>query len=747
VGVLAALASACGGHLDPDWLGDGGDAAAPPEPSVPPAEPGTGGDPPGDAGGGGDPPAAPDPCGGDCTAGLHTACTCEPYDPCGWVGNGVCSDRVCEALRPGNHFDDGADCGTAPSPCGDACARGEYDSCTCGPGDPCGWAGNGICNDPCSAILPVDHFDDSADCGTAAPPAPATLCGGACARLEYDSCTCGADDPCRWAGDGYCDDRCYAIAPSSHLDDSVDCRAAPPAPCGGACARLQYDSCTCGADDPCRWAGDGGCDDRCYTLFPSSHFDDSADCGSPSPPPACDGDCAARRYTACTCGTADPCGWARNGTCDDACAGVAGADFDDSADCAAPPPATGRTFIVTAVRGDGLDQGDMEVMAEGLAGLGYAEVAHDDYVSTRTLAGYLARDATTLYHTGHGVEGAVMTSDGSLGVGDARIGVRNAIFGTCLTLYYSWASAFGADTETVLGYTKVSFDWTDNDVARAFVSQLGAGRGYMAAWYQANAAESSLSDRWAGYVREGDTVVEYSARTGRRPSDPLRATWVALGGTDDVFATADVLADERSFEGAFVDVRAVAPAEWSTEMDVAEFGALGPTALSLADAEALARAWVEAHGGLPADAVVDGVTPVVRRTSAEDPGAIVGHVVRYVRVVHGVPVRANLAADHAALLVGPSSVVAASRIWPEVAAGAEPCCAGRVLTVARAVEAAAPSLARLVKGLEVRIVGAEPVYGVSGARAELRAYVPAYALLTTNGVSVVISALTGEPLF
>lgn len=51
-------------------------------------------------------------CEGACEAGSHTACTCSPSDPCGWVGNGSCDLNLFElscASFP-SHFQDDADC-------------------------------------------------------------------------------------------------------------------------------------------------------------------------------------------------------------------------------------------------------------------------------------------------------------------------------------------------------------------------------------------------------------------------------------------------------------------------------------------------------------------------------------------------------------------------------------------------------------------------------------------------------------
>ncbi len=50
-------------------------------------------------------------------------------------------------------------------------------------------------------------------------------------------------------------------------------------PCDGACAEQFYNACACGIDDPCDWAGDGVCDEACVALdYVDEMFDDSADC-------------------------------------------------------------------------------------------------------------------------------------------------------------------------------------------------------------------------------------------------------------------------------------------------------------------------------------------------------------------------------------------------------------------------------------------------------------------------------------
>ncbi|MCK7502679.1 MAG: hypothetical protein MZV70_00330 [Desulfobacterales bacterium] len=95
-------------------------------------------------------------------------------------------------------------------------------------------------------------------------------------------------------------------------------------------------------------------------------------------------------------------------------------------------------------------------------------------------------------------------------------------------------------------------------------------------WYQANVVFDMLSDRWAGYVREGGTIVEYPARTGRRASaDRADATWVALAGAERVPATTELLADARTFGPAATAVRGNESGSADLLGRAEGFGALG----------------------------------------------------------------------------------------------------------------------------------------------------------------------------
>lgn len=573
------------------------------------------------------------------------------------------------------------------------------------------------------------------------PDVPVGPCDGECLAGYRTECTCAADDPCGWSDDDICDTRRCEREFGFSFDDGDDC--ATRENCAGDCSAGTYNACTCDPRDPCRWEPDGRCDFAdCRAAVPDGPiFLDTEDCAGA----ACDGACRETIPDACTCGTDDPCHWAGDGFCDDtACEAIApGAHFDDSADCGGTPGTL--TAAATSVINE-LDRNDMYLMGAGLARLGYEWVVRDADVTTAELRDYLQRDLTTLYHTSHGNDGVVVTADGTLGVRDVTLGVRNAVFATCLTLVDSWAPAFGPATETVLGYSDVSYDIIDDEVVRLMLAQLGAGDSYILAWYEANVAVDGLDDRWIGYVREGAEIVEYSARSGVAPTpEPLPdgATWVALTADGRLWAASTLLAAARPYD---VTPRLVAVVRDDGRVAGSArdaWAGLGPNAPAPAEAIATARAFAETlPGGLPPDAVLSGATPVFARREGRV-AAVVGWTVRWTRALDGVPLRGNGVADHLAVLVGRSGAVAWSAWWPERSDVPASVGAGLLFDAAAALRAAAEEIATHVKG-ELRLRSARPVLGTAGPGRGLA--LSAWEYDDGRGTAVVVDALTGRVL-
>ncbi|MFC1609320.1 FG-GAP-like repeat-containing protein [Myxococcota bacterium] len=284
-------------------------------------------------------------CGGSCDldadqptcASSDSACVCQGPE---WTGY-ICSE-LCAAygvLSAGCAYDPGADmdsCWCNQPFCIDttiihsACAALTYGLCTCASTDPCGWAGDGICDQHCVDDF-IDHFDDSDDCINCSN-APAVQ--SQCDSMQYTVCTCASTDPCGWVEDGSCDQFCIDTY-SDHFDDTVDCTfdCSDTAAVQADCDNLDYTPCTCASADPCVWAGDGYCDQFCVDNY-VDHFDDAADCTfSCSDTVAVQNDCNDLEYTPCTCASADPCAWAGDDYCDQFCIDTYVDHFDDSADC------------------------------------------------------------------------------------------------------------------------------------------------------------------------------------------------------------------------------------------------------------------------------------------------------------------------------------------------------------------------------------------------------------------------------
>jgi hypothetical protein len=389
---------------------------------------------------------------------------------------------------------------------------------------------------------------------------------------------------------------------------------------------------------------------------------------------------------------------------------------------------------------DDLDPGDREIMAEELLDLGYAELGANTNVSTDDLNDLLGRtDITTLYHTGHGNNGAVATADGALLCSQvSTVNVQNAIFATCLTLTETaWQDKMAATSQNILGYTDLSYDGADNDVAEDFVAALAQGDTYIRAWYSSNVVQSLLSDRWCGYVREGGTIVEYSARTGAVPAASLRVDLKEVRANMRVAGA--LLADQSTFSSelsAAADHRYVVSGDDAHVLeyysDPDEF--LQKSPISVDQAVALADAFLGAS--LPSNAVLDDAYPVEATVGGSSTG-VVAYRVRYLRLVDGMPLRTNGREHHIEVLVDAGSVTATSMLWPTLDVIESPS-SMNLLGVGEALQRALDELARLVKS-PVVLVDVAPCFG-NNAQGEI---VPAYAFTNTDGAKIVVDARTG----
>jgi hypothetical protein len=393
---------------------------------------------------------------------------------------------------------------------------------------------------------------------------------------------------------------------------------------------------------------------------------------------------------------------------------------------------------------DNLSATDGTLFTSRFVDLGYTDLGTDSTTTSADLLALLERsDITMLYHTGHGYAGGIATDGGGLDVSDVTtIRAENAIFATCLTLRpTTWMAKMGDSSKHLLGYSDITWDApVDDEVVTRFADSLQSGSSYMRAWYLSNDANSGLSNRWVGYVREAAGIVEYSARTSNIPTD---ATLVSLDGQGKVQASAALLANRATAKGNLTGslrYRLVSQpkkdAAWSKT--AATFLSATPTTES--DAISIAQSWVKNNAG-PSDAVFDRSIPILRTTEL-GVSEVVGYSVRFAKVVSGLTVRANGLDPHVTVLVSGHEVVGTTENWATVVA--QPVAkAAALLDVGAAVRAAAPAIARRVKGAEpAKLVSAEPCLGKTRSD-EL---VPAYRILDASGGAVVLDASTGDLL-
>ncbi len=258
-----------------------------------------------------------------CNSGLANSCTCGYADPCDWQANGICNQQC--ATFP-SHFNDALDCEDCSNQGAvqTACYQGLHNKCTCAVNDPCGWSEDGICETGCQVY--ATRFDDSVDCMSCSDY---WAVQDACTDGVRNKCTCAWGDPCDWSDDNICDSACNAFA--DHFTEPDDCLNCSGTEVTDACTAGTHNACTCGLADPCGWANDGFCDSQCNTF--TSHFDDGYDCQDCSVTATVQSYCSSYVKNACTCAAADPCNWENDGYCDHIGCQVFANHFEDTEDC------------------------------------------------------------------------------------------------------------------------------------------------------------------------------------------------------------------------------------------------------------------------------------------------------------------------------------------------------------------------------------------------------------------------------
>jgi hypothetical protein len=410
---------------------------------------------------------------------------------------------------------------------------------------------------------------------------------------------------------------------------------------------------------------------------------------------------------------------------------------------------TAKTFYTSAVN-DGLDANDRVLFETYFKNMGYTLSGHNTNINSAQLDSLLGRpDISLLYHTGHGIDGGIATSDNLLYVSNvSRVNIPTAIFATCLTLTSSdWKNKMSASCHNILGYTKESFDYIDDTVVETFASQIKSGSSIIQAWYNANIPVNYVSDRWCGYVRENNGIVEYSARTGNTPKTVATDTR-AMNAQGTLRVAVNLLADYSTYDSYFWKIRNSEIKVKDGKTQNTKFYRKAPAFLAKNtmnrdQAVIIAQNWV--LGSLPVDARQDSVTQIVV-TDASGSSKVVGQVVRYARYLDGLALRTNGAEDHLAVLVNDDEVAASSKLWPTLETKSKPGAIpyNQMLSLSAAIQKASPKITQIIKANQsVVITAANPCYG----RTKQGTVIPAYELIDTEGDRIIINAMTADLVF
>lgn len=448
----------------------------------------------------------------------------------------------------------------------------------------------------------------------------------------------------------------------------------------------------------------------------------------------CEADCATANISC-----------SQNGRCNDS-TGVARCDcfagfVDDNGGNCVP-----NQFMVTSVS-DNLNAHDAEIFSSRLEELGFSRENWDQNVNKTTLSHYLNQPYILIYHTGHGFTGGIATANGVFKADDVTINAQNTIFATCFTLKEGdWKQAFGDTAQTVMGYTKESFDVVDERVVSRYADHLHDNQTHFVAWYLSNNSIDNLSDRWAAYVREEDDIILYRARNSVSQIVPLSYKFTPLGTSNPLQISDAVLANIPNVANLYPISINMERGKQSKRIYAANkpFSNMKPSTFEKQEAVDYATKWLQENGHDEDSLFLDRVIAVERKVSDDSLPEIVAHEVRFGRKVAGMPLRSNGTADHISVTVGNGKTLFFSKYWSEI-----------TTTLARraplimqpndAITIAKDEIVRAAKGRPTHIVDVVPVMGTDGNPSS-GILEPAYGFRATGGEVIVVSAVTGKIL-
>ena len=262
----------------------------------------------------------------------------------------------------------------------------------------------------------------------------------------------------------------------------------------------------------------------------------------------------------------------------------------------------------------------------------------------------------------------------------------------------------------------------------------------------ANNNIGSMADRWLVYYREGDEILEYSARSGNTPKSSAGALQ-SVDKAGKLKVAEKLLADDRDFSHAFGRVRMLPGAKSRSQVPVF-FRKLNHTAMSRIDAVDRCKSHLRNIGELKNNMFLSKSYLIQSQKQDNAPWNNVGWVIRHTMTADdGLQIRSNgNEPNKTTIVTGNDTVVAMTEFWPRIVEEKADVDFQGLLTPGQALSRAKEAISRRIKEGPIEIIDVEPVYGISKPALEAQVLVPSYAFTTTDDFVVVVNAVTGELL-
>lgn len=164
---------------------------------------------------------------------------------------------------------------------------------------------------------------------------------------------------------------------------------------------------------------------------------------------------------------------------------------------------------------DNLDSYDINVFDIGLSCLKFKRKIVDIALDAEHFQQYVEDTPYFLYFSGHGSANVGIYADDEQLLFDSSIFNASYVFISACSVLGNADKVkrlMGPNTQTLMGYTRIVTDSTDNWMAYYMIENMHNGDDIPTAFFNAH-KDSKFKDRWVIYDRQGEDIIEYSERS------------------------------------------------------------------------------------------------------------------------------------------------------------------------------------------------------------------------------------------